>query len=70
MYSFFFQNDWIVLDNFVRTHERTIVPQERRPALLECQFFLNTKLLRKFLEFYLQKFGNGGIYDIYLGSRN
>ena len=34
MRSFFFRNDGIVLDRSVRSRERTIVPQERRPALV------------------------------------
>ena len=34
MRSFFFQNDGIVLDRSVRSRERTIVPQERRPVLV------------------------------------
>ena len=34
MCSFFFRNDWIVLNNSVRSHERTIILQERRPALV------------------------------------
>ena len=34
MRSFFFRNDGVVLDRCVRFCERTIVPQERRPALL------------------------------------
>ena len=29
---FFFSEDGAVFDNFVRSRERTIVPQERRPA--------------------------------------
>ena len=33
MRSFFFRNDWIVLDSSVYSRERTIVPQERCPAL-------------------------------------
>ena len=32
MHSFFFRNNGIVLDRSVRSRERTIVPQERRPA--------------------------------------
>ena len=36
MRSFFFRNDGIVLDRSVRSRERTIVPQERRPALALC----------------------------------
>ena len=36
MRSFFFRNDGIVLDRFVRSRERTIVPQEQRPALYEA----------------------------------
>ena len=33
MRSFFFRNDGIILDRSVRSYERTIVSQERRPAL-------------------------------------
>ena len=33
MRSFFFRNDGIVLDRSVHSCERTIIPQERRPAL-------------------------------------
>ena len=33
MRSFFFRNDGIVLDRSVRSRERMIVPQERRPVL-------------------------------------
>ena len=33
MRLFFFRNDGIVLDRSVRSRERMIVPQERRPAL-------------------------------------
>ena len=32
-FCFFFRNNGIVLDSFVRSCERTIVLQERRPAL-------------------------------------
>ena len=34
MRLFFFQNDGIGLDHSVRSRERTIVPQERRPTLV------------------------------------
>ena len=37
MRSFFFQTDGIVLDNSVYSRERTIVPQEGRPALPPCK---------------------------------
>ena len=40
MRTFFFWNDDIVLDNSVRSRERTIVPMERRPALLTVLFFI------------------------------
>ena len=33
MKGFFFQNDGNVLDRSVHSRERTIIPQERRPAL-------------------------------------
>ena len=36
MRSFFFRNNGIVLDGSVCSCERTIVPQERRPALMTC----------------------------------
>ena len=34
MCLFFFQNDGIILDHSFCSRERTIVPQERRPALV------------------------------------
>ena len=44
MRLFFFQNDGIVLDRSVHSRKRTIIPQERRPALA----MTNIKLFQKF----------------------
>ena len=38
MHSVLFWNDGIVIDSSVCSLERTIVPQEKRPALVNLQF--------------------------------
>ena len=60
MRSFFFRNDGIVLDRSVSSRERTIVPQERRPALDSGRgailFTLNKTLSMKGKKFYPETF--------------
>ena len=44
MCLFFFWNSGIVLDNSIPSHERTIVPQEQRPALTVSEKWKADKL--------------------------